>query len=106
MTRPSTHHRENRHLGLRAPGPDLLPPPMSKPPHRFPFLPSSPTGSIFPSNPLTDTEIRTSWGPAVPYAGAVAEDLSSVADAVDVSREEPDALRSRFERDALPLLPG
>jgi len=69
-------------------------------------LPSSPTGSIFPSNPLTDTEIRTSWGPAVPYAGAVAEDLSSVADAVDVSREEPDALRSRFERDALPLLPG
>src|SRR5437879_9378405 len=36
----------------------------------------------------------------------MAEDVGSLVDSVEVVPEEPDALRARFERDALPLLPG
>ena len=36
----------------------------------------------------------------------MAEDLGSLMDSVEVTSEDEGALRARFERDALPLLPG
>src|SRR5213595_3621214 len=96
-TSARTHHSENRHLGP-LPAPCRLPPPRSKPPQRFRFWSSSGTSQsshlLLVLTPIGITEHR--------YAGGVAEDARSVADAVRPAGGDGEAdLRERFEREAL-----